>query len=128
MNRADDDAGGINYGWDVMEGDRCFTPPCGLDQTQDFHPPIAVYEHDLGCSVSGGYVYRGDRFPQLRGTYFFGDYCSGRIWSLDADGDPEQEPRELLDTGLSVSSFGEDEKGELYVIDLGGAVHRLRAK
>jgi glucose/arabinose dehydrogenase len=108
---------GINYGWSVMEGNACYPPgssciPTGLTL------PIATYGHDLGCSVTGGHVYRGSEFVALANTYFFGDYCSGRIWGLAADGESPQTPVEMLDTQHSISSFGESEEGELYLTDL----------
>jgi glucose/arabinose dehydrogenase len=126
-------SGGVNYGWRVKEGRDCY--PAGeecevtgglLDEMTD---PLAVYSHDLGCSVTGGHVYRGRAFPDLTGNYFFGDYCSGRIWAVAAEGAARQEPVELLDTDLSISSFGEDDRGEVYVTDLaGGGLYRLRAE
>nr|MDQ3957927.1 PQQ-dependent sugar dehydrogenase [Actinomycetota bacterium] len=116
-------AGGLNYGWNVKEGRSCY--PAGSDctvpgVTEDMTDPLAVYSHADGCSVTGGYVYRGDAYPVLRGSYLFGDYCSGKVWSVVAGGPDRQEPVELLDTDLSISSFGESVTGELFVTDLGG--------
>ncbi|MDQ4064696.1 MAG: PQQ-dependent sugar dehydrogenase, partial [Actinomycetota bacterium] len=122
INRVPSDESGVNYGWDVMEGSRCFEPPSGCDRSR-LMLPVAEYDHDLGCSVTGGYVYRGPDFVDMAGGYFFGDYCTGRVWVLDA-----ARPRaviELADTDLSISSFGEDEQGELYVTDLSGRVLRV---
>lgn len=123
--------GGFNYGWRVKEGRDCY--PAGEEcdvvggALEDMTDPLAVYSHDDGCSVTGGYVYRGRAFPDLAGNYFFGDYCSGLIWAVAAGGPDRQEPVELLDTALSISSFGEDDRGELYVTDLaGGGLYRLR--
>lgn len=106
--------GGQNFGWPITEGFHCFpaTSPC--DQTGS-ELTIAEYGHDQGCSVTGGYVYRGQAFPQLVGTYLFADYCSGRIWSLTEAPDGSFVMTELLDTDVQISSFGEDETGELYV-------------
>ncbi|MFN8559129.1 MAG: PQQ-dependent sugar dehydrogenase [Dehalococcoidia bacterium] len=73
--------GGVNYGWNVMEGSRCFRPASGCDQS-GLVLPVMEYGHDIGCSVTGGYVYRGSAHPALLGAYIFGDYCSGRIWAL----------------------------------------------
>jgi hypothetical protein len=87
--------------------------------------PIATYGHEVGCSVTGGHVYRGDDFPVMAGLYFFGDFCSGRIWSVVADGPSPQEPNVVLDTNSSISSFGESEDGELYLTDLGGTLYRV---
>jgi hypothetical protein len=89
--------------------------------------PVAEYPHDQGCSVTGGYVYRGTAFPSLAGIYIFGDYCSGTIWSLHRDAGGAWDQRKLLDSRLSISSFGEDEAGELYVLDLGGTLYHVTA-
>ena len=83
--------------------------------------PIAEYRNrGSRCSITGGYVYRGSKIPPLVGAYLYGDYCSGEIFSL-ADG----KQRMLLSTGLRISSFGEDEQGQVYVVGHGGTVHRL---
>ena len=80
-----------------------------------------------GCSVTGGYVYRGTAIPALAGTYLFADFCSGTIWGLEAAAE-RPAPRVLLEAGIALSSFGEDEEGELYVLDLaGGRLHRVVA-
>jgi glucose/arabinose dehydrogenase len=118
---------GKNYGWRIMEGSQCFDPP-SLCNTQGLELPIAEYDHSLGCSVTGGYVYRGTQFPTLIGHYLFGDYCSGRIWSLTEDPQGRWTMRQLIDSPFSISSFGEDEQGELYVIHYGGAIYRVTAK
>lgn len=120
---------GGNYGWNVMEGAHCFQPPVGC-RTEGLELPIAEYDHSWGCSITGGYVYRGTRLPGLLGRYLFGDFCSGRIWTLtplvpDAQSASEWQMDELLDTTLNISSFGEDEAGELYVLDLRGGVYRV---
>jgi glucose/arabinose dehydrogenase len=124
-------AGGLNYGWNVKEGRACYPAgeQCNVtgEVLEDMTDPLAVYSHDHGCSVTGGNVYRGRAFPDLRGNYFFGDYCSGTIWAVAAEGPARQEPVELLETDLSISSFGEDQRGEIYVTDLaGGRLLRLR--
>ena len=84
-----------------------------------------VYAHGDGCSVTGGYVYRGTKVPSAVGRYFFGDYCNGRVWSLRVVGgkatDVQREPFDVSE----LSSFGEDAAGELYALSLGGAVYRL---
>ncbi len=79
----------------------------------------------MGQSVTGGYVYRGQDYPTLRGTYFFADFVSGRIWSMTRNGTRWNAPVEELDTGYNIASFGEDAAGELYVVDFGGTVYRL---
>ena len=113
------DAGkGLNYGWRVLEGKACFNPSSGCS-TSGKTPPMAVYSHSSGCSVTGGYVYRGLAYRGLVGGYLFGDFCSGRIWSLRAHGPASQSPVLMADTNLSISSFGEGPDGTIYVTDLG---------
>jgi glucose/arabinose dehydrogenase len=116
--------GGPNFGWNTMEASACFDPAEGCDRA-GLVLPVAEYGHDRGCSITGGYVYRGMSVPGLAGTYLHADYCAGTIWGLEAAaGKPA--PRVLLDSGLSVASFGEDESGELYVVDLaGGRLFRI---
>jgi len=110
-------AGGQNYGWRLMEGSLCYNPPTGCnDGTLTL--PILEYDHSVGCSITGGYRYRGARFPQLVGRYFYGDFCSGRIWGGSQSG-PTWSTVELVDTTLSITSFGEDEGGEVYVVHYG---------
>jgi glucose/arabinose dehydrogenase len=122
-----DSSGGENYGWNRMEGFHCFSPGTNCDPT-GLVLPIAEYGHGLGCSVTGGYVYRGAAFPRMVGVYFYGDFCSGRIWALYPDGAGEWTQAELLQSGLGISSFGEDEAGELYITDLqSGGLYRLVA-
>ena len=111
---------GGNYGWRLKEGTRDFADGSSDDQ---LIPPVAEYAHERGrCSVTGGYVYRGEAAPDLVGTYVFADYCNGDVMALEGG-----EPTLLLETDMSISSFGEDEAGELYVLDHGGAVHRVVA-
>jgi glucose/arabinose dehydrogenase len=118
---------GLNYGWKVMEGRSCYEPNSGCDMS-GLTLPVAVYDHGHGCSVTGGYVYRGSRWPALQGAYLFADYCSGTIWSLDGRRPSARPPVVMLETGRAISSFGEDESGELYVTDLGqGEVLRIVA-
>ncbi|HET6360685.1 MAG TPA: PQQ-dependent sugar dehydrogenase [Gemmatimonadota bacterium] len=118
---------GLNYGWNVMEGTSCFEPRDGCD-LDGLTLPVTEYDHGDGCSVTGGYVYRGDAIPELRGTYLYSDHCSGfvrgfRLASGQAAGErrfPELEPADN-----SVTSFGEDSEGELYIITGGGGVHKI---
>lgn len=118
--------GGENYGWNVTEGNQCFGG--SACDTARLVPPVAVYDHSQGCSVTGGTVYRGDAHPRMQGIYFYGDFCSGQIFGLAREGVTWQSAP-LLDTTLSISSFGEDEAGNLYVADYaGGAVHRIVAE
>jgi len=119
--------GGVNYGWRCREGMHNFNfePSCQLLTLTE---PVAEYSHSLGCSVSGGFVYRGQDFPDLAGHYFYGDYCSGRIWSIyQASSAPVSfsAPDLELDSPLRISAFGEDENGELYIADYNGTVRQL---
>lgn len=116
-------AGGRNYGWRRMEGTRCFNPGANCNDGS-LILPVLEYGHSGGrCSVTGGYRYRGDG-PSLSGRYLLGDFCTGEIWAaLDTGAGWELgTPR---DTPFRISSFGEDESGELYVVDLEGAVYRI---
>lgn len=111
---------GKNYGWRIMEGLHCFKPSNGCDR-DGISLPIAEYAHESGrCSITGGYVYRGQHMPHLQGTYIFGDYCSGEIMGLVGT-----RVTVLLSTRLHISSFGEDEAGKLYVVDHGGGIYRI---
>jgi glucose/arabinose dehydrogenase len=117
-------AGGQNYGWRVTEGLHCNIPQNCDAAALGATPPVAEYDHTQGCSVTGGYVYRGSRSPALTGIYFYSDYCSGTIWGLRYLG--QWENAKLLESGRRVSSFGQDESGEIYVVDIGGEVLALR--
>ena len=118
--------GGLNLGWNRMEGNHCYPP--GADcSTDGLTPPVTEYGHDLGCTVVGGYVYRGTKDPALAGAYLFADYCTGRIFAIDPSTDAFREPVEVGDGGDNISSFGEDGAGELYVTHLNGDVSRVVA-
>ena len=113
----------LNFGWDVYEGGSSYEPKkLGPGRLVS---PVAQYSHKEGCSVTGGYVYRGSAVPAAVGRYFYGDYCSGTVWSLKlADGvatDLRKEPFRVK----AVTSFGEDRAGELYLVSGEGAVYRL---
>ncbi len=119
--------GGENYGWRIMEGRHCYSPVAGCKQT-GLTLPVAEYTHDEGgCAITGGYVYRGQQSPALQGQYFFADYCTGYIWSLQHAGDQWQMDKRL-NSDMRISSFGEDVNGEVYVIDHDGGVYHLKAK
>lgn len=110
--------GGTNFGWNRMEGSHCFRPRSGCEDPA-LRLPVTEYAHEEGgCTVIGGLVYRGAAQPRLAGGYLFGDYCSGLIWAIDPTTDGPVAPTLVGDTGATLSSFGEDESGEIYVTDL----------
>lgn len=119
-----DSSGGENYGWNILEGSDCFQAlRCDHEGTV---LPVAEYTHDQGCSITGGYVYRGANFPQLNGIYLFGDYCSGQVWMLRELAPGRWWQRAALQTDLQISSFGEDQAGELYITSLSdGGLYRV---
>ena len=118
-------AGGENYGWRVMEGSLCYNPSSGCNQSGKILP-VAEYEHTLGCAVTGGYVYRGSNFPTLLGQYLYADYCSGRFFSLHNNAGSGWEAIQLVDTPYTISTFGEDEQGELYLANYGtGKIYNI---
>ena len=118
--------GGRNYGWNTMEASHCFgVSSCVQD---GLALPVTEYSHAPGCSITGGYVYRGSALPQLAGKYVFADYCSGRIWALDAATAltvGTAEPTQYGKVPINPTSFGEDEAGELYLADEAGHIYRL---
>jgi glucose/arabinose dehydrogenase len=116
-------AGGTNLGWNVMEGSTCFRSD--VCDAAGLAPPIAEYSHAFGCSVVGGYVSRGEREPALTGVYLFGDYCSGLVWGLGRDAGGDWALSDPIETGLTISSFGEDAAGEVYLVSLSGDVFRV---
>ncbi len=112
---------GGNYGWNRLEGSECYR--ASACDTSGLRAPRAAYSHDAGCSVTGGYVYRGPSMLELAGWYVYGDFCSGNIWAVNtADGNP---PVLLAQTGLSISSFGELPSGELLALTFSNAIFRL---
>ena len=115
---------GANYGWNIMEGSQCYSPATSCDQS-GLTLPVIEYDHSQGCSVTGGYVYRGDQITSLQGYYIYGDYCSGNIWALAYDGSVVTDNVLLVDSGLSVTSFGEDLAGNLYILDRQGGIYTL---
>jgi glucose/arabinose dehydrogenase len=119
---------GENFGWNTMEGTHCFSPPDGCVST-GLTAPVAEYSHQYGCTVIGGGVYRGSAQPALAGGYLFGDYCSGTVWAIDPAGGTLRDPTVVVESGASLSSFGEDEAGELYATDIsGGKLLRVTAR
>ena len=122
-----DSQGGENYGWRLMEGSDCFNPSVNCDNGM-LTPPILEYDHFLGCSITGGYRYRGNGNPGLSGVYFYGDFCTGRIWGATENNAGEWTTTVLLDTDLSITAFGEDENGEIYLADFSsndGTIYRI---
>ncbi|MBC8076458.1 MAG: PQQ-dependent sugar dehydrogenase [Chloroflexales bacterium] len=119
-------AAGLNYGWNITEGQNCYQQS-GCD-TANLIAPAAQYSHDEGCSVTGGYVYRGAASPSLTGTYIFGDYCSGRVWAMrNAGGAWAAE--EVLKVDFQLASFGEDQAGELYATGIDdGTLYKIVAE
>jgi glucose/arabinose dehydrogenase len=120
--------GGENYGWNVMEGRSCFSPANGCN-TSGLVLPVLQYDHNTGCSVTGGVVYRGCRMPGYAGTYFYGDFCTGIIRSFRLQGGQVAEERDHSTTvGRNVSmvsSFGVDVDGEVYVVAYEGELYRI---
>jgi glucose/arabinose dehydrogenase len=119
--------GGENYGWRRMEGSSCFNPATNCNDGS-LTLPILEYDHSLGCSVTGGYRYRGLQNPGMAGWYFFGDFCTGRMWAALPDAQGAWTAAEVQDTELQIAAFGEDEAGELYVASFApapGAVLRV---
>jgi glucose/arabinose dehydrogenase len=122
--------GGLDFGWNLMEGAHCFAvDPCADPALTQ---PVAEYPHDLGCTVIGGSVYRGPAQPALEGRYIFADYCSGRVFGLDAESARAPvgegrvlEPVQLLESGLSISAIAPGPSGELLVTDLDGQLLRV---
>ncbi len=121
-----DSKGGENYGWNIMEATHKYS---GAPAPADLVAPIFEYPHSQGCAVTGGYVYRGSALPDLQGVYFFSDYCFGTIWASYRDDSGKWNTNVFLDTHLTVTSFGQDDDGELYVTTGGGGtVLKLVAK
>jgi glucose/arabinose dehydrogenase len=111
---------GGNYGWSMMEGERCLQEAC---DPGSLDAPVFTYSHDEGCSIVGGPVYRGADVRELAGRYLFGDLCSDRIWALDAAGHRE----EVIELDGPLVSFGMDRAGEVYLLQFGQPIMRLRA-
>lgn len=111
---------GGNYGWNILEGTSCFLEN-DCDSTDTI---VALYEYghlENDKSVTGGYVYRGEALPELQGYYIYGDFVSGRIWALDQSGNNKL----LIESGLAISSFGNDANNELYICAFDGKIYEL---
>ena len=126
VNVAPAAAAGLNYGWNIMEGSRCYSPSSGCNQ-QNLTLLVLEYTHSDGCSINGGLVYRGTQIPEIVGHYFYGDYCSGwvRSFRFSAGRAVDQKQWTELASISDMSSFGEDAAGELYVTSLNGSVFRF---
>ncbi|MBI1853449.1 MAG: PQQ-dependent sugar dehydrogenase [Planctomycetes bacterium] len=131
VDREDAESGGHNYGWACLEGnDIAYAGTCRSDPLV---APVQTYTHDFGCAIIGGYVYRGCAIPGLQGTYFYGDNCSARIWTVSWNGTSitnfTERTSELAPAGGltidNIHSFGEDAAGELYIVDGGGEVFEI---
>ncbi|MFX0210423.1 MAG: PQQ-dependent sugar dehydrogenase [Candidatus Hodarchaeota archaeon] len=118
---------GKNYGWKIMEGNHCYSPSSGCNTT-GLELPIIEYSHNIGNSITGGYVYRGKAIPSLVGKYIYGDYGSGRIWALEYDGVNNPRNTELMLSGKAISSFGTDMDNNLYVLHYYGDIYLLTSK
>lgn len=114
---------GGNYGWNVMEGSLCFEPKTDCIKDK-LIPPIYEYNHDVGRSITGGYVYRGESFPQLVGAYIYGDFVSGKIWALHKEWQ-DLTHKELVASKLPIASFGVDQYNEIYICSFDGTIYTL---
>jgi len=119
-------AGGENYGWNEYEATHTY-PPNSAVPAGAFTMPVLEYDRNTGTSVTGGYVYRGSAQQKFWGTYFYADYTYGRVWGAQRAADGSVATRLLLDIDGQISSFGEDDDGELYLIDYSGTVYRMIA-
>lgn len=115
---------GKNYGWRIQEGTECFSPAAGCDKT-GLEQPIFTYGRKEGVSVTGGYVYRGSELPELQGRYIYGDYGTGKLWALKQQENGTVDNALLLETGINITSFGRDSRGELYLCTLNGEMYKL---
>lgn len=114
---------GANYGWNIREGDTCFN--ASSCATAGLTDPIHVYGRSDGQSVTGGFVYRGQGAPSLTGRYVFGDFASGRVWTIDSAVQTPGPADLVEETGLSIASFAEGNDGEVFVVDFGGALYAI---
>jgi len=102
---------GKNYGWPINEGHSCFHGPC---DAEGLTPPVSAYSHDDGCSITGGYVYRGEKIKNLKGTYLYGDLCSGNLWGITRGPENSFDTKLMGFTEKSISAFAEDTSGEIF--------------
>jgi glucose/arabinose dehydrogenase len=125
---ADGGGKGLNFGWNIMEGMHCY-PPGTSCNTAGLTQPLVEYNHSNGaCSVTGGYVYRSSRVPALFGQYLYADYCAAFVRSFAYSGGAATQPADWtmqLSPGGQISSFGEDARGDVYIMSLGGGLYRI---
>jgi glucose/arabinose dehydrogenase len=115
---------GTNFGWNLREGANPYENASSSGLT--LVDPVAQYKHPEGCSVTGGFVYRGEALADFQGVYLYGDFCNGRIWGLLRGADGSWQNQLLFETGINISSFAQDDAGELYLVDhYNGAVLKL---
>jgi len=123
-------SGGENYGWSCYEGTHTYSTTRNCTLYGSLTPPILEYNHgtndSIGCSVTGGYIYRGNRHPGLAGAYLYGDFCTGNLWAARQDGSGWINGL-ILDTPYTISTFGEGEDGELYLASYGGTIYHITA-
>lgn len=115
---------GLNYGWNIVEGSICYPPGSECDKS-GLEMPVYEYTHDQGQSITGGFVYRGSALPELAGQYIFGDFVSGRLWTLEHSDLENPSVSELIEIDFGVSSFGTDEDNEIYICGFDGKIYRF---
>ena len=116
---------GGNYGWNITEGFHCYDDSDGNCDQTGLEDPVVEYGRDQGCSVTGGYVYRNDRLPELSGAYIYGDFCTGKIWALRHDGKETTEHMQIVDSALTISSFAQSPSGEIYILSFDKNIYRF---
>ena len=123
IEEIDEIVSGGNYGWNIMEGTSVYKDDKVTDKAS-LIPPLAEYQHPEGKSVTGGYIYRGELLRELHGDYVYGDFVTGRVWAYDFE---SKQSRQILETGLNISSFGQDKIGEVIIVDYSGKLFRITA-
>jgi glucose/arabinose dehydrogenase len=125
---------GGNYGWNLLEGDDCYKPDSGCENVAppNVRGPVTSYNHRLGCSITGGYVYRGERLPSLVNAYLYSDFCSGTVWALrqphELDSDGHTASTKVMESGFQVPAFGQTLDGEVYVLTYTPGIYRFAEK
>ena len=116
---------GGNYGWNLMEGNHCYSPSINCDPSNLLERPIWEYDHGKGISITGGFVYRGSSIASLYGLYIYADYGLGKIWGLEYDSGIALSNSLLIDAPFSITSFGVDLHQELYMTSFNGNIYKL---